>query len=452
LHDNGFKSVWILDPGVRAEPGYFVYDEGLQGDHFLRLPDGELFVAGSWPGDSVWPDYTRPETRLWWQSYLGPFLDQGIDGIWLDLNEPSIVAPPNGQFPEDLVHTGGADLSPDTHARYHNAYGLLMSQATHEGMKAARPDRRPFLLSRSSYVGGQRYAAMWTGDNSATWDHLYWSVTMTLNMGLSGQPFAGPDIGGFWRTPTPELYAHWIGVGSLFPFSRTHTMQYSPDQEPWSFGAEVEAISRTAIERRYRLLPYLYTVFREASVDGLPVWRPVFFADPADPALRDEDHAFLVGDDLLVLPRLIEGGSHAFATPSGIWREITLVGENTTTMPALPVLKIRGGAIVPLGRVVQSTTQPLLEPLTLMVSLDADGRAQGSLYEDDGEGYGYRDGDYLLTTYGAQQVGEAVEVRIASEEGNRSRPARTIEVVVVTDGGSFRQTGSETSTIVVSLQ
>jgi alpha-glucosidase len=452
LHDHGFKSVWILDPGVKVEPGYFVYDEGLAGDHFIQRPDGTPFVATSWPGDSVWPDYTSPETRQWWQSYLPGFLDQGVDGIWIDLNEPSIIAPPNGSFPEELVHVGGGDLPPDTHARYHNAYGVLMSKATHEGMKAARPDRRPFLLSRSNYLGGHRYAAMWTGDNSATWDHLYWSVTMTLNMGLSGQPFAGPDIGGFWRAPTPELYAHWIGVGAFFPFSRTHTMQFSPDQEPWSFGPEVEAIARTAIERRYRLLPYLYTLFREASVDGLPVWRPVFFADPADPALRGEDHAFLLGTDILVLPRLTAGDLHAFATPSGIWREITLVGEDTAQTPELPVLKIRGGAIVPLGRIVPSTAQALLEPLTLMVSLDAEGRARGFLYEDAGDGYGYQEGDYLLTTYAAERVGQTVEVRIEAEEGQRVRPERSVEVVVVTDSGLYQQRGPETSTIVVPLE
>ncbi|KPK16512.1 MAG: hypothetical protein AMJ62_05365 [Myxococcales bacterium SG8_38] len=452
LHDNGFKSVWILDPGVKAEPEYFVYDEGLLGDHFIREPGGDLFVAGSWPGDSVWPDYTSPETRQWWQSYLDELLGNGVDGIWIDLNEPSIVAPPTELFPEDLVHRGGGDLTPGTHARYHNVYGLLMSQATHEGMKIARPDRRPFLLSRSNYIGGQRYAAMWTGDNSASWNHLYWSVTMTLNMGLSGQPFAGPDIGGFWRAPSPELYAHWIGVGAFFPFSRTHTMQLSPDQEPWSYGPEVEALSRLAIERRYRLLPYIYTLFREASVNGLPVWRPVFFADPADVRLRGEDHAFLIGNDVLVLPDLMQTDSHPFEAPSGIWREFTLVGEDLEQMPELPVLKIRGGAIVPLGRVVQSTAQALLEPLTLLVSLDADGRAHGVLYEDDGEGYEYLARDYLLTTYTAERVGQTVEVQIGGAEGERERPDRTVEVVVVTDGGSFRGAGPETGTITVSLE
>jgi len=452
LHDEGFKSVWMLDPGVKSEPGYFVYDEGLEGDHFIRKPDGELFVEGSWPGNSVWPDYTSPDARIWWQGYIPDFLDNGIDGVWIDLNEPSIIVPPDGQFPEDLLHVGGGDLPPGTHARYHNAYGLLMSQATHEGMKLARPERRPFLLSRSSYTGGQRYAAMWTGDNSASWDHLYWSVTMTLNMGLSGQPFAGPDIGGFFGAPTDSLYAHWIGVGALFPFSRAHTIAGSPPQEPWAFGPEVEAIARAAIERRYRMLPYIYTLFRESSLNGLPVWRPVFFADPADPSLRAEDHAFLIGADVLVEPILAEGDPHAFQMPSGIWREFTMVGEDPSRTSELPVLKIRGGAIVPLGRVVQSTTEPLLEPLALIVSLDAQGRAEGVLYEDAGEGYGYQAGDYLLTTYSAQQVDDTVEVRIASEEGNRKRPERTVDVVIVTDARTFEGSGTETSTIIVSLQ
>jgi len=452
LHGNGFKSVWILDPGVKTEEGYFVYDEGLEGDHFIRQPDGELFVQTSWPGDSVWPDYTRPETRVWWAGYIPEFLANGIDGVWIDLNEPSIIIPPGVSFPDDLLHVGGRDLPAGTHARYRNAYGLLMSQATVEGMKAARPDRRPFLLSRSTFLGGHRYAAMWTGDNSATWDHLRWSVTMTLNMGLSGQPFAGPDIGGFFGSPTPALYAHWIGVGAFFPFSRTHTVQSSEPQEPWSYGPEVESISRAAIERRYRMLPYIYTLFREASLTGLPVWRPVFFADPADASLRAEDHAFLIGADVLVEPVLTESDPHEFQRPSGIWRELTLVGEDPSDTPELPVMKLRGGAIIPLGRVVQSTSEPLLEPLTLFVSLDAEGTAEGMLYEDAGDGYGYETGDYLLTRYAAVQSGDTVEVLVASAEGDRQRPTRTIEVVVITDAGRFEGSGADGSSITISLQ
>ncbi len=452
LHGQGFRSVWILDPGVKVEPGYSVYEEGLAGEHFLLGPDGEPFTGGSWPLDSHWPDFTRPETREWWKSYFPAFLGNGLDGIWIDVNEPSLIFPLGAQFPENVVHRGGGDLPEATHARYRNAYGLLMAQATFEALREARPQRRPFVLSRSNFIGGQRYAAMWTGDNSASWDHLYWSVTMTLNMGLSGQPFVGPDIGGFFGTPSPRLYAHWIGVGALFPFSRTHTVSGSADQEPWSFGSEVESTARTAIERRYRLLPYLYTLFREAATIGLPVWRPVFFADPSDASLRAEDHAFLLGADVLVEPVLTEAEPHEFALPDGIWRPFTLVGEDSASEPAIPALKARGGAIIPLGEVIQSTAQPSLEPLTLLVSLDDRGRAEGTLYEDEGEGYGYQDGDYLLTTYAAERIDGSVEITIAAEEGDRQRPERTVDVIVLTDEGTFLGGGSERSVLRVPLR
>jgi alpha-glucosidase len=451
LHDRDFRSVWILDPGVKVDPGYFVYEEGIAGAHFMLDSDGEPFTGGSWPLDSHWPDYTRPETRAWWKSYFADFLANGIDGVWIDLNEPTAVFPVGAQFPTDTIHRGGGGLPEASHRRYRNVYGLLMAQATHEALVESRPDRRPFVLSRSNYLGGQRYAAMWTGDNSASWDHLRWSVSMSLNMGLSAQPFVGPDIGGFFGAPSNALYAHWIGVGALFPFSRTHTISGSDDQEPWSFGPEVEAIAKAAIERRYRLLPYLYTLFHEASTTGLPIWRPVFFADPADPSLRSEDHAFLLGADILVEPVLTEGEPHVFALPKGIWRPFRLVGEDPTADEALPVLKVRGGAIIPVGRIVQSTAEASLEPLTLLVSLDENGEARGTLYEDAGEGYGYRRGDYLLTSYVATQVDQTVEVRVEAEEGERERPERIVEVVVVTDGGTFQGSGPESSTIVVEL-
>ncbi|MGB5283566.1 MAG: DUF5110 domain-containing protein [Polyangiales bacterium] len=191
-------------------------------------------------------------------------------------------------------------------------------------------------------------------------------------------------------------------------------------------------------------------MFHEASLNGLPVWRPVFFADPADASLRAEDHAFLIGADVLIEPILSEGDPHEFETPSGIWRELTLVGEDPSMIPELPVMKLRGGAILPLGRVVQSTTEALLEPLTLMVSLDAEGRAEGRLYEDDG--YGYQSGGYLLTTYSAVRSGDVVEVGVEEEEGERERPARMVTVIVITDNGSFQGSGADGSTISVSLE
>ena len=430
LHERGFKSVWILDPAVKAEQGYCVYDEGVEGQHFVQDASGAEHREWTWPGQAAFPDYTRPETRAWWARLTTAFLEHGMDGVWVDLNEPSPILPHGAELPSDLRHAGGAEIPPGTHAQYHNVYGLLMSKVTHDAMRKARPARRPFVLTRASYLGGQRYAATWTGDNVSDWRHLHWSVPMVLNLGLSGQPNSGPDVGGFAGTPSPELFARWIGLGALLPFCRTHN-SLKGDQEPWSFGPEVEATSRLALERRYRLLPYLYTVFQEASQSGLPVARPLFFADPADPALRDEDHAFLLGRDVMVQPALEEEGTHAFATPDGDWRPFTLAGEDLIDDPALPVLRLRPGAILPVGPGGQTTDEAFEGPITLLVSLDGDGNAQGRLYEDAGDGFGYRDGDYRLTTYKATRQSGEIQVCVEREEGERPTSVRELRIQVL---------------------
>jgi len=430
LHERGFKTVWILDPAVKAEDGYAVYEEGVAGEHFLRDANGGEHHEWTWTGDAAFPDYTRPETRAWWSRLTREFLEHGMDGVWVDLNEPSPILPHGAELPGDLRHAGGGEIAPGTHAQYHNVYGLLMSKATYEAMREARPSRRPFVLTRSSYLGGQRYAATWTGDNAATWKHLHWSVPMVLNLGLSGQPNSGPDIGGFAGTPTPELFARWIGLGALLPFCRTHNSLHG-DQEPWSFGAEVEEISKVALARRYRLLPYLYTLFQEAATTGLPVARPLFFADPADPALRGEDHAFLLGRDLMVQPALTEDGAHQFPMPKGNWRPFTLAGEEPSIELAHPVLRLRPGAILPVGSGGQSADEACDGPITLLVSLDEHGQAEGHLYEDDGDGFGHREGNCLLSTYRATLRGGRVEVRVTRRQGQRPARPRELRIRVL---------------------
>ena len=450
LHDLDFKSVWILDPAVKAEPGYAVYEQGVSEGHFLCDADGREHHACTWTGEAAFPDYTRPETRAWWGRLTEVFLEQGMDGVWVDLNEPSPILPLGAELPDDLRHRGGADIPPGTHAQYHNVYGMLMAKATNEAMRAARPDRRPFVLTRSSYIGGQRDAATWTGDNVSNWQHLHWSVPMALNLGLSGQPYCGPDIGGFAGTPSPELFAHWIGVGAFLPFCRTHN-SLKGDQEPWSFGAAVEETSRVALARRYRLMPYLYTAFHEAATTGLPVSRPLFFTDPADPALRDEDHAFLLGGDVIVQPCLLQDGKRDFRMPKGGWHPFTLVGEEPASNTAHPVLRLRDGAILPLGPGGQTAEEAFAGPLTLLVSLDSDGTAEGRLYEDAGEGFGYREGDYLLTTYRATLNDGVLEVTITAQAGQRPRPRRALYVELLTGKGVLRASGMDGERLAVPV-
>ncbi|MGB3051643.1 MAG: TIM-barrel domain-containing protein, partial [Polyangiales bacterium] len=278
--------------------------------------------------------------------------------------------------------------------------------------------------------------------------HLHWSVPMALNLGLSGQPYSGPDVGGFAGTPSPELFAHWMGVGALLPFFRTHNALHG-DQEPWSFVERTEQQSRLALARRYRLLPYLYTVFQEAATTGMPVVRPLFFADPADLSLRDEDHAFLLGGDVLVQPQLLEAETHDFAVPNGHWRSFTLAGEDPAADPAHPVLRLCDGAILPVGPGGQTSDEAFEGPLTLIVSLDASGEATGRLYEDAGEGFEYREGDYLLTTYRAVVTNGFVEIAIAQQEGRRPRPDRELHVELLTDKGVVRASGIDGHVVTV---
>lgn len=414
LHEIGWKSAWMIDPGIKVEPGYAVYDAAIAGDHALQLPTGDAaagtpaaFEGVVWPGPTVFPDFTRSETREWWAGLYDEFLATGMDAVWNDMNEPANLEDlPDKALPLDVVHRADAELGgPGPHARYRNIYGMQMTRASHAGMRAARPDRRPFLLTRSTFLGGHRYAATWTGDNVSTWQHLYWSIPMALNLGLSGQPLVGPDIGGFAGACTGELMARWMGIGCLFPFARNHNMQTQPDQEPWVFGAEVEATCRRALERRYRLLPYLYTLAREAATTGLPIMRPAYFADPADADLRAVDTAFLLGADLYV--RCDVSPTHSGSTapvPYG-WRRIDVLDEGDRD-PDLPQLYLRPGAVLPLGPVMQYSDERPLDELTLLAHLAAGGRATGRLYEDAGDGYDYLDDEYRLTEFSVTRSGD----------------------------------------------
>ncbi len=436
LENNGFKCIWMIDPGIKVDPGYFVYDQGTAADVWTRNAKNEVYKGEVWPGWCVFPDYTRPEVRDWWEGYYRDFMAMGIDGVWNDMNEPAVFNVQTKTMPEDNIHEGGAwdyggTLPKGPHLQYHNVYGLLMAKGTFDGIRQTNPNQRPFVLTRAGYLGSHRYAATWTGDNSAEWDDLEASVPMALNLGLSGQPFAGPDIGGFNGNGDADLYERWIGFGALLPFARGHTGKGNINKEPWAYTEQVERTARTALQLRYRLLPYYYTLFHEAYRTGLPVARPVFFADPKDAALRSEDDAFLLGADVLVVPNLTPLADRVHALPKGVWREVDLVGAADSVH--IPKIRVRAGAIVPVGPIVEYVDQPSSEPLTLLVSLDDAGNATGTLYDDAGDGWGYQSGDFLLTTYTAKREGGKVRVSVASTEGQRSRLPRDLRVMILRD-------------------
>ncbi|MBZ0172949.1 MAG: hypothetical protein K8E66_11250, partial [Phycisphaerales bacterium] len=322
----GFSNVWMIDPGVKNEDGYFVHDSGNAIDAWVTDKDGNEYNGYVWPGECVFPDYTNAKVRYWWAGLYEDFMNRGVDGVWNDMNEPAVFNVPTKTMPEDNIHRADAEFGGEgTHARFHNVYGMLMVRASREGVMAVNPDKRPFVLSRANFIGGQRYGATWTGDNTANWYHVDVSIPMMLNLSLSAQPFCGPDIGGFAGDGDGPMFARWMGFGALMPFARGHTAKGNIDKEPWAFGEEIEATVRRAIERRYRLMPLLYTLFEESHRTGLPIARPTFFADPADPALRSEDDTFLLGDNLLVAAQVTPDRQRVHAMPRPIggvaWRE-----------------------------------------------------------------------------------------------------------------------------------
>ena len=427
LHQQDFKTVYMIDPGVKVEEGYFVDDQGTAGDYWVKDKNGQVFEGNVWPGACHFPDFTRPEVRSWWATLYKDFMATGVDGVWNDMNEPAIFGQPEGTMPRDNRHLGGEGVTAGPHLRFHNVYGMNMVRASRQGLLLANPQKRPFILSRSNFLGGQRYAATWTGDNLSHPDHLKLSVPMSLTLGLSGQPFNGPDIGGFCENSNGQLVAEWTALGVYFPFVRNHNTKGTVAQEPWAFTQEVLDACRTAINRRYRLMPYIYTLFREASTTGMPVMRPLFMADSKDLNLRSEDRAFLLGGDLMIRPQWAE---HT-AMPQQEWQCLEL--EETTDSYQCE-LRQRPGSVIPLANLAQSTATLRTDSLTLLVCVDGEGKAVGQLYEDEGDGFGYREGRYRQTTIEATLRKKQLQVTLRQTDGQLPAVVRTLRIGFVAKG------------------
>jgi alpha-glucosidase len=399
---------------------YLPYASGAAGDHFIRDAAG-FFEGPVWPGASVFPEFTRERTRKWWGSLYQGFVAQGVAGFWNDMNEPALFVK-DKTFPESVQHRLD-DGTTAPHSLIHNAYGSLNARATYEGLLELKPEQRPFVLTRAAYAGVQRYAASWTGDNTADRSHLAVTIPQLLNLGVSGYPFNGADVGGFVGCPDAELFAEWMELGALQPFFRNHSMKDACRREPWLFGAATLTRARKAVERRYRLMPYLYTLFEESSRTGAPVMRPLWLEYPSEVSLYEEARAFLLGSDLLVAPKLVAGTtSYSVTLPAGTWYD-TLTSERVSggarqlTSPPADSLRLfaRAGAIIPQQAVVASTRDVPRGPLLLEVwPGDA---CSGSLYVDDGTSFDYRQGKSLRVNYACERSATAFVVT-ASGQGS----------------------------------
>jgi len=392
----GFKLVTITDLHVAHAPnqGYAPYDSGVAGDHFLKNPDGTTYVAPVWPGPSVFPDFTQASSRAWWGGLYKDFVSAGIAGFWNDMNEPAIFDTPTKTMPLDTVHRiDGDGFAPRTasHAEIHNVYGMENGRATFEGLAKLRPNLRPYVMTRATYAGGQRYAVTWTGDNSSTWDHLKLAVQQMLSLGLSGFSWSGADIPGFIGGASPELATRWFEIAAFTPVYRAHAANDAPRAEPWVDGQAHLAIRRRFIEERYRLLPHIYAVAEEGARTGDPLMRPTFYDYPKmQSASCDQSMSFMLGRDLLVAasPKPEQPRPYDICLPGpgwyDYWSGLPLSSDKvkeTPTLERLPVF-VRPGSIIAKQPLVQSTSEKPNGPLELHVYPGADCR--GEIYLDDG--------------------------------------------------------------------
>ena len=470
-----FKLVVITDLHIAKQPGvgYAPYDSGVAGDQFVKNPDGTVYSGKVWPGPSVFPDFTRAQTRQWWGTLYQQFVADGVAGFWNDMNEPSVFDVPNKTMPDDVQHRidePGFRQRTASHLEMHNVYGMENTRATFEGQLALRPDERPFVMTRASYAGGQRYSATWTGDNSATWNHLRMTVPQLVNLGLSGFSLAGADVGGFAGSPPPALLTKWIELSAFQPIDRDHSAKGTRLHEVWVDGPEQEDIRRRFIEERYRLMPYLYTVAEEGSRNGLPINRPLFLefphaTDDGTPFdLSAGGSEFLLGSRLLIAPNPSpeEVAPYTVHLPPGTWfnywtgerltvgrpggaldleqRDLLLAQKQLSITPKLEELPVyvRGGSILPIAPLTQSTAETPKGPLTLRVyppapGLNTAGEAcEGEVYSDDGHSFAYRKGAYARVHFSCAQAEDgALTITIGKQEGSWRPwwPSYRIEVV-----------------------
>ncbi|MCG2583737.1 glycoside hydrolase family 31 protein [Massilia sp. TS11] len=426
----GLKLTVIVDPGVKQESGYASFERGLAKDVYVKYPDGSPYSGEVWPGWCFFPDFTAAKGRAWWANEVGAYARAGVAGLWNDMNEISTW----GQaMPNNLLFD--FDGQPTTHRQARNVYALNMTRASYEGMKAAT-GQRPFLLTRSGFAGTQRYSALWTGDNTASDSHMLLGVRLLNSLGLSGLAFTGMDIGGFIGSPSQGLYARWMQLGAFTPYFRNHSGYDTKAAEPWTFGEDVLNNVRSYINLRYRLLPYLYAAFHEASSSGLPVMRSlaIDYTHDAHVYARDFENQYLFGPSLLVAPFESTARFGKLYLPAGAWYDFYTDAAHAggreqlleLAPTRLPVF-VKAGAIIPMQSQIQSTAE---QPAPTLVLHLYRGEQASSFryYEDDGSSFAYEQGGYYARSIGMDPARR--QISFGAVEGRYDSRFTRVELVL----------------------
>lgn len=424
LTAQGFKPVVINDPGVKKEEGYPIYEEGVEKGYFAKTPEGEVYINAVWPGDSAFPDFGNSAVRKWWGENQKFLLDKGVRGIWNDMNEPASF---NGPLPDDVVFTD-EDKSA-THAKMHNVYGHFMAKAAYEGLKKL-DGRRPFVITRACYAGSQKYATAWTGDNQSIWAHIQMAIPQLCNLGMSGMPFVGTDIGGFGADTTPELLARWVQVGCFSPLFRNHSAMGTRRQEPWQFGEEIMDIYRKYVKLRYQWIPYFYDLFYEEERTGAPIMRPLVFHYEKDEVAKTCNDEFMLGDQILAAPVVYPGVTKRMVyLPKGEWYDYwtheKYTGETwmikDAPLSVCPIY-VKAGSVIPMMEPMSYVGEKPLDTLILDVY---PGKGEYDHYLDNGEDFAYRDGCYHKYHFTVDETGN---VQGSIVHAGYEKPYRKIKV------------------------
>ncbi|XP_041362596.1 lysosomal alpha-glucosidase-like [Gigantopelta aegis] len=417
LHSHDQKYVIIVDPGISntQTPGsYPPYDDGLKQDVFVKTYNGSNLVGKVWPGDTVFPDFFHPKAADWWYRHANTFHNTlPFDGLWTDMNEPSNFVdgsvsgctsskldnppfvPPNldGSVLSSRTVCPSAKQFVSSHYNVHSLYGFSEARATMQTLQKIL-GKRSIVISRSTYPGSGQYGGHWLGDNRSGWKDIYYSIPGILKFQLFGIPFVGADVCGFGGVTTRELCIRWMQLGAFYPFMRNHDALHQKDQDPGSFDKEAQDMMRSALELRYGLLPFLYTLLYRSHVDGLPAARPLVFQYTDDSAIQSIDKQFLWGTSLLISPCLEQAATSVVSfIPNDMWYDYyngSLL-PNTDLYVTLDAplnrinVHVRGGSIVPRMTPAVTTKQMRRNKFGLLIVTGHDGKASGELYWDDGE-------------------------------------------------------------------
>ena len=410
LKEDGFKIVTIIDPGVKVEEGYDIYDTGVKEGYFATTPEGEIYVNAVWPGDAVYPDFGKEEVRKWWGDNQKFLLEQGVSGVWNDMNEPASF---RGELPADVVFTDEDEIS--NHARMHNLYGHNMAKATYEGLKK-HDGKRPFVITRACFAGTQKYSTAWTGDNHSIWAHLQMAIPQLCNLGMSGMSFVGTDVGGFGSDTTKELLIRWVQTGCFSPLFRNHSAIGTRRQEPWTFDKETMDIYRKYVKLRYQLIPYYYDLFFEGETSGLPIMRPLVLHYEKDENVKNNNNEFLVGENLLVAPVTEQGVTcRTVYLPAGEWYDYwtgeKIEGESYILAKApldTCLMYVKAGSIIPNFPEQEFVGEKEIDTLILDVYA---GQGSYEHYQDNGTDFAYRQGEY--NQYHIEQKENVLKISLA---------------------------------------